>query len=73
MNYSQKTQKKAQEIQHLSDAFEEVRITLDVLIALDITALSDRLGHSIQKVVYQALEELDAIECKIDSDYTEKE
>jgi len=72
MNYSQKTQNKAQEIQHLSDAFEEVRITLEVLTTLDLTAFSDLLGGSIQKVVQEALEEINAIECKIDTDYTEK-
>jgi ABC-type transport system involved in cytochrome bd biosynthesis fused ATPase/permease subunit len=72
MNYSQKTQNKAQEIQHLSDAFYEVKTTLTVLTALNMDAIGDKLGHSIQKVVYQAIDELEAIECKIDTDYTEK-
>jgi hypothetical protein len=72
MNYSQKIQNKANDIQHLSDAFEEVRITLDVLTRLEMTALGDKLGGSIQKIVFTALEEINAIECKIDTDYTEK-
>jgi len=72
MNYSQKTQNKAQDIQHLSDAFYEVKTTLAVLTVLNMDGIGDKLGHSIQKVIYQALEELEAIECKIDTDYTEK-
>ena len=72
MNYSQKIQNKAQEIQHLSDAFYEVKTTLTVLTILNIDAISDQIGHSIQKVVYQAIEELEVIECKIETDYTEK-
>ena len=72
MNYNQKTQNKAQEIQHLSDAFEELRTTLEVLTTLDLTAFSNLLGRSIQKVVHEALEEINAIECKIHTDYIEK-
>jgi len=73
MNYSQKIQDKANNIQHLSDAFEEVRTTLDILTTLDLSALDKRLGGSIQKVVHQALEEVNAIECKVERDYIEKE
>lgn len=72
MNYSQKTIDKANEIEHLSDAFEEVRTTLEVLTTLDLTAFSNLLGGSIQKVVLEALEEINAIECKVEQDYIEK-
>lgn len=70
MNYSQKIQKRAQEIQHLSDEFHDVRATLSILKYLNPDAL---LGESIQMVVYQALEIVDAIEVKIEQSYTEKE
>jgi len=73
MNYSQKIQNKAQEIQHLSDAFEEVRTTLSVLTALESTGTGKYLGASIQKVIFTALDELDAIECKVATDYVEKD
>lgn len=73
MDYSQKTQKKAQEIQYLSDAFYEVKTTLQVLTVLNFDGIGDNLGHSIQKVVYCAIDELEAIECKIDQDYIEKD
>ena len=73
MNYSQKTIQNANDIQHLSDAFEEVRTTLDILKTLDTSALGDKLGGSIQKVIFSALEEINAIECKVDIDYIEKE
>ncbi len=73
MNYSQKTQNKAQEIQHLTDAFYEVKTTLEVLTVLNMDAIGDKLGHSIQKVVYQAIEELEAIEYKVATDYVEKD
>ena len=70
MNYSQKIEKKASEIQHLSDAFHNVRAALDVLTYLE---LDGRLGESIQMIVFRALEEIDAIEVKISKSYTEKE
>jgi len=73
MDYSQKIQNDANEIQHLSDAFEELRITLDVLTALDLNALDDRIGMSIQRIIHQAFEQIDAIECKVAQCYTEKE
>ncbi len=72
MDYSQKIQNKAEEIQHLSDAFEEVRTTLSVLTAIEATGESNYLGGSIQKIIHAALDELDAIECKIEHDYIEK-
>jgi hypothetical protein len=73
MDYNQKIQNDANEIQHLSDAFEEVRVTLDILTSLETTGIGNRLAYSIQKVVYQALAQIDAIECKINQCYTEKE
>ena len=73
MNYSQKTIEKSQEIQSLSDAFDEVRATLSVLEMLDLRGLNDRLAYGIQKVVSQALEELDAIQCYIEHSDSEKE
>jgi hypothetical protein len=73
MNYSQTTQKNAQEIQHLSDAFEDLRITLTVLSALDCQGESPRLAHSIYNVIQRACEQIDAIACKVETDFVEKE
>jgi len=73
MNYSQTIQKKAQEIQYLSDAFEELRITLAVLSALDCSGEGPRIAHSIYKVVQNACDQIDAIACKVETDYIEKE
>ena len=73
MNYSQKTIEKAREIQSISDAFEEVKATLSVLEMLDLRGVNDRLAYGIQKVVYQALEELEAIQCHIEQCHSEEE
>lgn len=73
MNYSQKTIDKAKDIQYLSDAFDEVRTTLEVLTTLNLTAFSSLLGGSVQKVVLQAIDEINSLECKVALDYIEKE
>jgi len=67
MNYSQKTQNKAQDIQYLSDAFEEVRDRLSVLTVLDLSGIDNHLGSSIQYIVHEAIDMINAIECKIDA------
>lgn len=67
MNYSQKIQNKAQEIDTLSDAFEEVRDRLSVLTVLDLSGIDNHLGSSIQYVVHEAIDMINAIECKIDA------
>jgi len=73
MNYSQKIQNKAETIQHLSDAFYEVRATLDILTVLDVNGGGSLTGESIQKVVFNALEWVDAIEAKINQDCAKEE
>ena len=73
MNYSQTVIDKARQIGELSDAFEDVRITLEILTSLDTSAYNNRFSVSIQRIVYKSLEELDAIQYKIEHDYTLKE
>lgn len=71
MNYSQKTQNKAKEITVVADGFNEVRDRLDILRALDLSAFDDRLGLSVMYIVDDAIDVIDAIECKLYTDSNE--
>ena len=74
MNYSQKTIDKSKEFQslELSDAFNEVKISIDVLSMLELSALGDNFGSSVQKIIHNAIDELDAIQYLIETNYVEK-
>lgn len=73
MNYNQKIQNKTQEIEHLSDAFEELRDRLSVLALLQLDGADNRIGSGIQYIVHEVEDCISAIECKVELDYIEKE
>jgi len=75
MNYSEKTQNKAKEITNIYDEFEEVRDRLEILKLLDLSDLSDsdRFTLSIMYIVDDVIDVVNAMECKIEQDYIEKD
>ena len=73
MNYSQKIENKSKEIQHLSDAFEELRDRLSVLSLLQLDGADNRISSGIQYIVHEIQDCISAIECKIEHDYIEKD